>query len=281
MALNFVVNYEEGGEYCLLDGDDHSESRLVDIVGTQRLAGARNFNAESVYEFGSRVGVWRIFGEFGRRGLPFTVYAVGLALEKNPEVGSYIRGRPEIDVVAHGWRWIDYHAISAEEEARQIKRCSDAIERATGTRPIGWYCGRPSINTRRLVKESGSFLYDCDAYNDDLPYWTDVCDRPFLVIPHTLDANDTRLSMDMGDHSVEDWLSYLCGAIEYCRQEGSRFPRMLTIGLHCRIIGRPGRMWALSRLLDHAQKLDDIWICSRDSLARHWIAEHPHPIGAA
>jgi allantoinase len=276
LALNFVLNYEEGGERSILNGDPTSEAMLADSLGLTPLPGLRNLNVESVYEYGSRVGVWRILKLFARHGLPITLYVVGRALEQNPALAEFVRNHETIDVVAHGWRWIDYLHVSIDDERAHIRRCVASIEAALGKRPIGWYCGRPSLNTRGLVVEEGGFLYDCDAYNDDLPYWTLVDGKPHLIICHTLDTNDTRLNMGYGLDASDDWCAYMCSAVDWLYAEGSEEPRFLTIGLHCRLVGRPGRMAALERLLGHVERLDHVWICNRDAVARHWIATQPY-----
>lgn len=275
LALNFVLNYEEGAEYCVLNGDAHSETALSDLSGLVPLYGTRHLNIESAYEYGSRVGVWRILEVFKERGLPLTVYAVGRALEQNPAVGEVVAAEGH-DVVCHGWRWIDYQWVGEEQEREHIARCVGTIERLTGSRPVGWYTGRPSPNTRRLVVEHGGFLYDCDAYNDDLPYWVVVGDRPHLVICHSLDCNDSRFTRAQGFDLAEDWLVYMRDAFDWLYAEGARTPRFMTVALHCRLIGRPGRMAALTRFLDHVERHADVWVCRRLEVARHWHERHPY-----
>ena len=273
LALNFVVNYEEGAEYCILDGDAHSETMLSDGGAPEALAGQRSLNTESSYEFGSRAGVWRILRVFGEREIPLTVYAVGLALERNPAVGEVIAERG-YDVVAHGWRWIDYCDVPEAVEREHIERCVDTIQRLTGRRPLGWFTGRPSVNTRRLVVEEGGFLYDCDAINDDLPYWVTVGDRRHLVICHAFDTNDGRFSPGRGFSLADDWFAYMRDAFDWLYAEGEAAPKFLTVAVHCRMIGRPGRIGALVRFLEHVGKHPEVWICRREDVARHWYQHY-------
>jgi len=278
VAVNFVLNYEEGAEYCVLDGDTHSETVLSDLSGLEPLMGLRHLNIESAYEYGSRVGVWRILELFASRGLPFTLYAVGYALAKNPAVAEAVAAAGH-DTVAHGWRWIDYQLMGEAEEREHIRLAIDTIERLMGSRPLGWYTGRPSPNTRRLVVEEGGFLYDCDAYNDDLPYWTRVAGRSHLVIPHALDTNDSRFSRAQGLDHADDFFRYCKDAFDWLYAEGERCPRFLTVSLHCRLIGRPGRIGGLARLLDYVAGHERAWVCRRLEVARHWMTRHPAPEG--
>lgn len=278
LAVNFVLNYEEGAEYCVLNGDEHSETALSDLSGLEPLHGTRHLNIESVYEYGSRVGVWRIFDAFAERGVPLTVYTVGAALQMNPVVAEVIRAN-DYDVVGHAWRWIDYQLVDEDTEREHIRLCVEAIERLTGARPLGWYTGRPSLNTRRLVVEEGGFLYDCDAYNDDLPYWVAVNGKPHLVVCHSLDTNDSRFTRAQGFDLADDWFTYMRDAFDWLYAEGAKIPRLLTVALHCRLIGRPARMWALTRFLDHVLGHDDVWICKRIEVARHWYERHPFQRG--
>ncbi len=275
VALNFVVNYEEGAEYNVLNEDGQSETLLSDAGTVAPRLGTRDLNVESGYEYGSRSGLWRILGIFDERQLPFTAYAVGLALEQNPEAAAAIKAAG-CDVVSHAWRWIDYHGMAEEEEREHIRRSVETIERLTGARPVGWYTGRPSINTRRLVVEEGGFLYDCDAYNDDLPYWTEVDGEPHLIICHTHDNNDSRFARPPYFTLGEDFFTYIKDAFDWLYTEGAEVPKMMTVALHCRIVGRPGRIGALARFLDYVERLDDVWICQRGEIARHWIANHPY-----
>ena len=276
IAVSIVLNYEEGGESCVLHGDTHSESVLTD-VGAEPLANARNLNVESNFEYGSRVGFFEIMHLLRERGIDATIYAVGMALERNPAAAAEIV-RSGYEVACHGQRWIDYQFVAEDVERADMLRNIEIITRTIGRRPRGWYTGRPSINTRRLAVEIGGFLYDSDAYNDDLPYWTQVAGRPHLVIPHSFDTNDSRLQRG-GDFSVgEEFFVYCRDAFDWLyRKGGDGHPRMMTISLHGRIIGRPGRIGALARLLDYIRRHDSVWICSRSAIAEHWSAQHPAP----
>ncbi len=279
IALNFVLNYEEGAEYCLLNGDAFPETSLSDLSGLEPLPGTRHLNIESAYEYGSRVGFWRILRVFQERGLPFTINAVGLALEQNPRAAEAI-AVADADVQSHAWRWIDYQFVGEAEEREHIRKCVETIERLTGARPLGWYSGRPSLNTRRLVVEEGGFLYDSDAYNDDLPYWNCDHGRPHLVIPYSLDANDSRFTRAQGFNRADDFFSYVKDAFDCLYAEGEHAGKMLSVGLHCRLVGRAGRIAGLTRFLDHVQRHDRVWICKRLEIARHWIARHPYTAAA-
>jgi putative urate catabolism protein len=272
LALQFVVNYEEGGESCILHGDAGSEAFLTETVGAAPLAGRRNLNSESVYEYGSRAGFWRLHRLFTERGLPVTVYGVAMALERNPEAVAAMR-QADWEIASHGWRWIDYQDVAEDEERRHLKIAVEIHERVTGSRPLGWYTGRISANTRRLVVEEGGFLYDSDSYADDLPYWVLDYGRPHLVIPYTLDNNDMRFATAQGFNSGDQFLGYLRDAFDTLYEEGERAPKMMSVGLHCRLAGRPGRTAALRRFIDHVQSKERVWICRRIDIARHWHAK--------
>jgi len=274
IAVSIVLNLEEGGESCVLHGDRYSESVLTD-VGADPLKDARNMNVESTFEYGSRVGFWEILRILNERRAQATIYAVGMALERNPKAAEAL-AHSSLEVACHGQRWIDYQSLPEAAERDDMLENIEIITRLTGRRPVGWYTGRPSPNTRRLVVDIGGFLYDSDAYNDDLPYWTRVGGRAHLVLPHSFDTNDSRLQRG-GDFSTgEDFFVYCRDAFDWLyRQGGEGRPRMMTISLHGRIIGRPGRIGALARLLDHIQRHDAVWLCSRAEIARHWIAQHP------
>jgi putative urate catabolism protein len=280
LAISFVLNYEEGGENCVLHGDSHSESVLTD-VGGDPLPGARNLNIESNFEYGSRVGFWEILRLLREYRIDATIYAVGMALERNPAAAAVIAAGG-LEVACHGQRWIDYQHVPESIERADIQRNVEIITRMIGRRPLGWYTGRPSPNTRRLVVETGGFLYDSDAYNDDLPYWTGISGRSHLVIPHSFDANDSRLQRG-GDFSTgEEFFSYCKDAFDWLYRKGERGePRMMTVSLHTRIIGRPGRIGALDRLLEYISGHNSVWICNRTAIARHWIEQHGEPSGAA
>jgi putative urate catabolism protein len=275
VAVSIVLNYEEGGENCVLHGDPGSESVLTD-VGGEPVHGARNLNVESTFEYGSRVGFWEILRLLEQHGVDATIYAVGMALERNPEAAAAIAASG-LEVACHGQRWIDYQFIPEDVERADLKRNVEIITRLIGRRPLGWYSGRPSPNTRRLVVESGGFLYDSDAYNDDLPYWASVSGRPHLVIPHTFDVNDSRLQRGGDFATGEEFFIYARDAFDWLYRKGAAGePRMMTISLHGRIIGRPGRIQALARILEHIQRHDAVWLCNRTAIARHWMTHHPY-----
>ena len=265
-----MLNYEEGGERSVLEGDAESESYLQEVVGAAPAVGRRNLSTESMFEFGSRVGFWRVHRIFTAHGLPLTVYAVGRALEQNPAAA-----RAMVDagweVASHGWRWFDYAGLSEDEEREHMRLAIEAIERACGVRPVGWYTGRNTENTRRLVVEEGGFLYDSDDYADELPYWVEVADRHHLVIPYTLDVNDMKFLIPNGFATGDDFYAYLVDTFEQLHEEGGR---MMNVGLHCRIVGRPGRARALDRFLAHVRSREDVWVTTRAEIARHWHAHH-------
>ncbi len=271
MALSFVLNYEEGGEQTPLEGDPASEAFLHEVIGAPPTVGRRNLNTESMFEYGSRAGFWRVHRLFTAHGLPLTVYAVGQALERNPDAAQAMVAAGW-EVASHGWRWIDYLDVPEEEERAHIRRSVEAIEAACGVRPVGWYTGRVSESTRRLVVEEGGFLYDSDSYADELPYWLDVEGRDHLVIPYALDTNDFKFLLVNGFVTGDDFYRYLVDALDQLREEGGR---MLSVGLHCRIVGRPGRARALDRFLAYVSTLDDVWVTTRAEIARHWSATHP------
>ena len=276
VALSLVLNYEEGGENTPLEGDPASEAYLHEVIGAPATVGRRNLNTESMFEFGSRVGFWRVHRVVTSFGLPLTVFAVGRALEQNPAAA-----RAMVDagweVASHGWRWIDYGELSEDEERDHFRRSVEAIERVCGVRPVGWYTGRGTEATRRLVVEAGGFLYDSDAYADELPYWVEVAGQPHLVVPYTLDANDFKFLLPNGFVTADDFSTYLIDSLDELRAEGGR---LMSVGLHCRIVGRPGRIAGLRRFLEHVAACDDVWVATRAEIARHWRAEHPPPGGA-
>ena len=274
VALNFVVNYEEGAEYSILEGDGRAETLLSDVPPSKARPGLRDRNMESLYEYGSRVGIWRILKLFAEREISPTVYVVGRALELNPRVGEWI-AESGCDAVCHGWRWIDYQLMDPQVEREHIASTVNAIERHTGSRPLGWYTGRPSLNTRRLVVEHGGFLFDSDDYNDELPYWVDVGGRDHLVIPHSFDTNDSRFARGSGLETAEQFFAYLKDGFDWLYLEGATQPRMMTVSLHCRLIGRPARIAGLARFIDHVLARDHVWICQRTEIARHWHRVHP------
>jgi peptidoglycan/xylan/chitin deacetylase (PgdA/CDA1 family) len=270
LALNIVVNYEEGAEYSIGEGDGVSEAILSDLAVSPAAPGLRNRNMESLYEYGSRVGVWRLASLFADKGIVPTFYVVGRALELNPAAGKAIAALGS-DIVCHGWRWIDYAPLSEAEERNHIAMTVDTVQRLTGIRPLGWYTGRPSLNTRRLVAEHGGFLFDCDDYNDDLPYFVDVDGKRHLVVPHSFDNNDSRFSRGSGLETGGQFFEYVSDGVDWLLAEGGRTPRMMTVSLHCRLAARPGRMVGLARFLDKIRNNPDIWICRRSDLAQHWL----------
>ncbi len=269
LAVQFVINYEEGGENSVLHGDPASEAFLSEVVGSLPIVGARNMSMESMYEYGSRVGFWRLHRLFTERGVPVTVYGVTMALERNPEaVAAMVEA--DWEIASHGYRWIDYQDFSEAEERAHLNRAIEVHRRVTGSRPLGWYTGRVSPNTRRLVVEEGGFLYDADSYADELPYWNTEYGRPHLVIPYSLDANDMRFAMPQGFNSGDQFFAYLRDCFDLLYQEGEQAPKMMSVGLHCRLVGRPGRAMALARFLDHVRSKDAVWVCRRIDIARHW-----------
>jgi allantoinase len=274
LALQIVVNYEEGGERSILHGDREAEAFLQEVVGMAPLAGVRNLQVESMYEYGSRVGFWRLMRLFSERGIKISVFAVARALERHPAAAAAIVEAGH-EVVSHGYRWIDYQFIDEAEEREHVRLAVESLARSTGSRPLGWYTGRLGPNTRRLVVEEGGFLYDADAYNDDLPYWVEVAGRSHLVVPYTLDNNDMKFSLAGGFNSGDQFFGYLRDAFDVLYGEAAATPRMMSVGLHARLVGRPGRFAALCRFLDHVQKHRDVWICRRIDIARHWIERHP------
>lgn len=274
VAVQFVLNYEEGGENNILHGDEASEAFLSEIVGAKALPGVRHMSMESIYEYGSRAGVWRILRLFERKSIPLTVFAIAMAAERNPAV---IRAMVEAghEIASHGYRWIDYQYVEEAVERAHMEKAMAILTEIAGERPLGWYTGRTGPNTRRLAAEYGGFLYDADDYNDDLPWWTVVEGAPQLIVPYTLDANDMRFATPQGFNSGDQFFAYLKDSFDTLYAEGVETPRMMSVGLHCRLAGRPGRIAALERFIDHAQSHDDVWFCRRVDIARHWRERHP------
>lgn len=273
LALSFVLNYEEGGERCILHGDSESEAFLSEIPGAVPFQGVRHMSMESCYEYGSRAGVWRILRLFQQKDIPLTIFAVAMALERHPEVAkAFVDAGHEI--CSHALRWISYQDMDIEAERAQLNEAIEIIERVTGNRPLGWYTGRDSPNTRQIVMEEGGFLYDSDSYADDLPYWLDGPKGQHLVIPYTLDTNDMRFGTPQGFNSGEQFFQYLKDSFDVLYAEGEEAPKMLSIGLHCRIIGRPARFAALARFLDYASQHEGVWFARRIDIARHWHQHH-------
>lgn len=273
LAVSFVLNYEEGAENTPLNGDAGAET-FINELPTPAHAGLRNVNTESFYDYGGRAGVWRILRMFERAGLPLTVFAVGKALSDNPAVG---RACVELghEVASHHWRWIDYSTMAEDTERDHVRWSIEAIESITGKKPSGWYAGRGSLQSRRLAVEQGCFTYDSDVYDDDLPHWAHVDGEPLLLIPYALDTNDVKFTVDRGFSSGEDFLTYLRGAFDILYEEGAYAPKMMSVGLHCRVSGRPARASALRRFLGYVRGFGDVWICRRDEIAAHWYDVHP------
>jgi putative urate catabolism protein len=274
IAVQIVLNYEEGGEMNVLHGDDRSETFLSDMINPLAVVGARHMSMEQIYEYGSRAGVWRLLRLFERYGVPVTMFGVAMAMERNPAVvEAFLQAGHEI--ASHGWRWINYWDVPEAIEREHMARAIEIHTRVTGERPLGWYTGRTSLNSRRLASEEGGFLYDADDYSDDLPFWTTEADRPHLIVPYTLEANDMRFSGG-GLVTGEDFFTYLRDAFDVLYAEGETAPKMLSVGLHCRIAGRPAKMAGLERFLQHALSHPDVWFCRRVEIARHWRERHPY-----
>ena len=274
VALQFVLNYEEGGENSVLHGDPASEAFLSEIVGAVPFPGQRHMSMEQIYEYGSRVGVWRILNLFADHEIPLTIFAVASAVARNPEpVRAMVEAGHEL--ASHGLKWINYQDVPEDIERQHVRDAMRILEDATGQRPLGWYTGRTSPNTRRLVAEHGGVLYDADDYSDDLPHWVTVEGRPHLLVPYTLDANDMRFATAQGFNSGEQFFTYLKDSLDVLLVEGQRVPRMMSVGLHCRLVGRPGRFAALKRFVEYARAQDGVWFCRRIDIARHWRERHP------
>ena len=271
VAVQFVLNYEEGGENCILHGDNASEAFLSEIVGAKPYEGVRHMSMESIYEYGSRVGVWRILRLFKEFDIPITVFAVALAIARNKELASYLVEH-NYDICAHGFRWIDYQYVDENTERDHIKDCISMLTEFLGKRPEGWYTGRNSPNTRRLIIEEGGFLYDSDSYDDDLPYWANSFDteKKHLIIPYTLDVNDMRFASPQGFNSGDQFFNYLKDSFDALYKEGEISPKMMSVGMHARILGRPGRIMAMRRFLEYIKTFDNVWLCSRRDIADHW-----------
>lgn len=281
IAVQFVLNYEEGAESCVLHDDDVSERFLSEIIGAEAYPD-RHMSMESIYEYGSRVGVWRILNEFRKRDLPLTVFAVAMALHRHPELVDSLLDLGH-EIACHGLRWIHYQNVDIYTERTHMQQAVEILRQLTGEHPLGWYTGRDSPNTRSLVVEHGGFMYDSDYYGDDLPFWTEVnlpddpeTMLPHLIVPYALDTNDMRFATAQGFNSGEQFFQYLKDSFDVLYAEGESRPKMLSIGLHCRLAGRPGRLAALQRFLDYIQAHERVWICRRVDIARHWITHHPY-----
>lgn len=275
VCVQFVMNYEEGGENNILHGDAASEAFLSEIVGAQSWPGQRHWNMESIYEYGARSGFWRLWRMFTRRGLPLTVYGVTTALARGREQVAAMK-EAGWEIASHGLKWIEYKDMPEEEERRQLMEAIRLHAAVTGSRPTGWYLGRCSMNTLRLVMEEGGFAYSSDSYADELPYWVEGPKGPFLMIPYTLDANDMRFATPQGFNSGDQFFAYLKDTFDLLWREGAEgAPKMFSVGLHCRLVGRPGRAAALERFLDYVQSHDKVWVTRRIDIADHWRATHP------
>jgi len=272
LALQIVLNYEEGGENCVLNGDKYSETFLSEIIGAKAIKG-RHISMESIYEYGSRAGFWRLHKLFKEKNIPVTIFGVGLALEQNPEVCEAIKNG-NYEVAAHGYRWIDYQDVKKSVEKKHMQQAIKTIKKIFGSRPFGWYTGRCSPNTRDLVFDEGGFLYDSDSYSDDLPYWEKRGNKRQLIIPYTLDNNDMRFATNQGFNTGDHFYNYLKDSFDALYEEGKISPKMMSVGLHCRLIGRPGRIQSLKKFLDYVLKFNDIWICKRIDIAKHWIKNY-------
>lgn len=274
IAIQLVLNYEEGGENSVLHGDAGAETFLSDMINPAPVVGARHMSMEQIYEYGSRAGVWRLLRLFEKYDVPVTVFGVAMALERHPTiVEAFLQAGHEI--ASHGWRWINYQDVPEDVEREHMARAIEIHTRLTGERPLGWYTGRTSPNSRRLAAEEGGFLYDADDYSDDLPFWTAPAGRPHLIVPYTLEANDMRFS-GTGLNTGEQFYSYLKDAFDVLYEEGAWRPKMMSVGLHCRIVGRPGKMAGLERFIRYALGHQDVWFCRRIEIARHWRERHPH-----
>ena len=272
LALQIVLNYEEGGENSILNGDKYSETFLSEIIGAKAIKG-RHISMESIYEYGSRSGFWRLDRLFREKRIPVTIFGVGLALKQNPEVCNAIKNG-DYEIAAHGYRWIDYQDVKKTIEKKHMQQAIKTIKDIFGSRPLGWYTGRCSPNTRDLVFDEGGFLYDSDSYSDDLPYWEYRNKKKQLIIPYTLDNNDMRFATNQGFNTGDHFYNYLKDSFDALYEEGKTSPKMMSVGLHCRLIGRPGRIQSLKKFIDYVLKFDDVWICKRIDIAKHWIKNY-------
>ena len=275
IAIQFVLNYEEGGENCVLHGDPASEMFLSEIIGAEPFQNARHMSMESIYEYGSRAGVWRILNLFRARKIPITLFAVAMAMQRHPQVIEQAL-KDGHEIASHGYRWINYHGMNVEEERAHMEKAIAIHSDICGARPLGWYTGRTSAHTRDLVADEGGFIYDADDYSDDLPFWTKQVTTPHLVVPYTLDTNDMRFATAQGFHTGDQFASYLIDAFDTLYAEGATSPKMMSVGLHCRLIGRPARFAGLVKFIDHVQKYEKVWMARRLDIAKHWIKTHPY-----
>ncbi len=279
IAIQIVLNYEEGSENAVLHGDAGAETFLSEIIGAAPVPNARHMSMESLYEYGSRAGVWRLLNLFSRKNVPVTVFAVAMALARNPAVCEALL-KSGHEIASHGLRWINYQDVPIEVERAHMAEAMDILTRLTGERPLGWYTGRTSSNTRKLAAQYGGFLYDADDYSDDLPFWSTQVEGPHLVVPYTLDVNDMRFCAPQGFNTGDQFFTYLKDTFDTLYAEGKTRPKMMSIGTHCRIAGKPGRMAALERFIDYAQSHEGVWFARRVDIARHWHEHHPFDGGA-
>lgn len=275
IAVQLVLNYEEGAENSILNGDPGAETFLSEIVGAAPVPGARHMSMESLYEYGSRAGVWRLLRLFHKYDVPVTVFAVAMALEKYPEMADAFLDHGH-EIACHGYRWINYQDVPLELEREHMQRGIDIIRNLTGQRPLGWYTGRTSPHTRALVHEEGGFLYDADDYSDDLPFWVPGQEKAQLIVPYTLDVNDMRFAAPQGFNCGDQFFTYLKDTFDALYDEGATSPKMMSVGLHCRIVGKPGRIRALEKFLQYITSQPDVWICRRIDIAQHWHEHHPY-----
>lgn len=274
IAVQFVLNYEEGGENCVLHGDSHSEMFLSEIVGAQAYPD-RHLSMESIYEYGSRAGFWRLYRLLTGKQIPVTVFGVAMALERHPEAVQAMLDA-QWEIASHAMRWIHYQDMDIDTERQQIDEAIQLHEKLTGTKPAGWYTGRTSPNTLKLIAERDDILYCADSYADDLPYYDIHNGAPLLMVPYTLDTNDMRFATPQGFNSGDQFFSYLKDAFDVLYEEGSTQPKMLSVGLHCRLVGRPARMAALKRFIEYVQSHDKVWLATREEIAKHWQANFPY-----
>ncbi|MDH4047208.1 MAG: allantoinase PuuE [Gammaproteobacteria bacterium] len=279
IAVQFVINYEEGGENCILHGDAASEAFLSEIVGATAYKDQRHMNMESIYEYGSRAGFWRLHRLFTARDMPVTVFGVAMALQRNPPVVAAMK-EAGWEIATHGFRWIDYQFVDETVERQHMQQAISIHSSVCGERPLGWYLGRCSPATHRLVAENGGFVYNADSYADDLPYWDYSYRKPQLMLPYTLDANDMRFATPQGFNSGEQFFAYLKDTFDVLYAEGDTKPKMMSVGLHCRLAGRPGRAAAVEKFLDYVSSRDRVWIAKRIDIANHWLRKHPAEPGS-
>jgi allantoinase len=274
LVVQFVINYEEGSENCVLHGDDASEAFLSEIVGAVPFAGQRHMNMESIYEYGSRAGFWRLHRLFASRNLPVTVFGVAMAMQRNPAAVAAMNAAGW-EIASHGYRWIDYQVVQESLEREHVRLAVELHESLTGEKPAGWYLGRCSPRSLQIAQEEGEFVYYADSYADDLPYWNRLHERPMLMIPYTLDANDMRFATAQGFNTAVQFFDYLKDTFDVLYAEGEDAPKMMSVGLHCRLAGRPGRAAAVEKFLDYIASHEQVWVTRRIDIAKHWMAHHP------